>query len=129
MTENPDGLSVVMITRNSERYLGTVLRSLKSVANEIILVDTGSDDATLDISRKYGCRVFEIPWEDDFSKAKNFVIEQARYNWVLNVDSDEVLYGKNARDILLDALSCRDIPAYIVWIENLFDGGRVDQAR
>ena len=129
MHEPNHGLSVVMIAKNSEQYLHVVLRSLRDVADEVVLVDTGSTDTTLDIARGHGCRIFNFPWCNDFAAAKNFGIEQARYSWILNVDTDEALYDKKARSILVSALQDDSIPAYIIWLDNLFDSGRMDSAK
>ena len=129
MSEPAHGLSVVMIAKNSEQYLPVVLRSLKGVADEVVLIDTGSMDTTLDIAREHGCRIFEFPWSNDFAAAKNFGIEQARFSWILNVDTDEVLYDKKAKSVLASALLDDSVPAYIVWLDNLFDSGRIEPAR
>ena len=129
MIAPPHGLSVVMIAKNSEQYLPVVLRSLQDVADEIVLVDTGSTDSTLDIARRYGCRIFEFPWSDNFAAAKNFGLEQARYSWILNVDTDEVLYDKKEKNILTAALQDDSSYAYIVWLDNLFDSGQFESVK
>jgi glycosyltransferase involved in cell wall biosynthesis len=121
MSEPIHGLSVVMIAKNSQQYLSVVLRSLRDIADEIVVVDTGSSDTTLDIARNQGCRIFEFPWSNDFAAAKNFAIEQARFSWILNVDTDEVLYDKTAKSILAAALRDDSAPAYIIWLDNLYD--------
>lgn len=123
------GLSVVMIAKNSEQYLSVVLRSLVEVADEIVVVDTGSTDSTLDIAQKHGCRLFEFPWVDNFAMAKNFGIEQARFSWILNVDTDEVLYDKNARNIIISAMQDSAAPAYIIWQDNLHDSGQIESVK
>ena len=129
MIEPAHGLSVVMIAKNSEQYLPVVLRSLQDVADEIVLVDTGSADSTLDIARTYGCRIFEFTWSDDFAVAKNFGLEQARYSWILNVDTDEVLYDKKAKKLLASALLDASAYAYIIWLDNLFDSGQSESVK
>lgn len=123
------GLSVVMIVRNAEKYLATVLRSLGRVANEIIIIDSGSTDTTLEIARNYSCRIFDFVWGDDFSSARNFGIEQARFSWIMSVDADEVLYDVRAADILAKALADAAVPAYVIWVDNIFASGRVDPVR
>lgn len=129
MRDAPHGLSVVMIARNSEHYLPLVLRSLKGVADEIVLVDTGSTDTTPEIARNHDCRIFEFPWTNDFAAAKNYGIDQARFSWILNVDTDEVLYDKKAKAILEAALRDDSAPAYIVWLDNLFDSGKMESVK
>jgi len=129
MREPAHGLSVVMIAKNSEQYLSIVLRALKEIADEIVLVDTGSTDTTLDIARDHDCGIFKFPWANDFAAAKNFGIEQARFSWILNVDTDEVLYDRKAKAILESALRDESVPAYIIFLDNLFDSGRVESVK
>jgi glycosyltransferase involved in cell wall biosynthesis len=129
MDEPTHGLSVVMIAKNSQQYLPVVLRSLRDVADEIVLVDTGSTDTTLEIAGKHGCRIFEFPWCNDFAVAKNFGIKQARFSWILNVDTDEALYDKKAKSLLASALKDDSVPAYIIWLDNLFDSGLMTPAK
>lgn len=129
MGEISNGISAVMIVKNGERYLSVVLRALHRVADEVIVVDTGSTDATRDIAREQDCRLFDFVWCDDFAKAKNFGIEQARYSWILSVDADEVPYGADVRTILEGAMADAAIPAYVIWQDNIFDSGRVDPVK
>ena len=84
-------LSVCMIVKNEEALLNDCLASVKSVADEVIVVDTGSDDKTVEIAESHGARIFTIEWTDDFSAARNFSLEQAKGNWILVVDADEHL--------------------------------------
>lgn len=84
-------ISACYIVKNEETNL---LRSLQSVCNEadeIVIVDTGSTDDTVAIAEKYNARIFSIPWENDFSKARNFALKQARGEWILFLDADEYL--------------------------------------
>jgi len=125
MQELVDGLSVVMIAKNAGRYLHETLSSLSGVADEIVFVDTGSTDSTIEIAKNHACRIFAFNWCDDFSRAKNFGIEQARHRWIMIIDSDEVVDGNDAKAILGDALMNDSAPAYIVYQDNLFDSGEV----
>jgi len=86
-----DGISVCIIARNEEKMLEDCLKSVRTISDEIILVDTGSDDKTIEIAEKYGCRVFEEKWENDFSKARNYAIDRANYKYILSIDADERL--------------------------------------
>jgi glycosyltransferase involved in cell wall biosynthesis len=115
-----------MIARNAERYLSMSLRSLKRVSQEIVLVDTGSNDATISVAAQFGCRIFHYPWGNDFSAAKNYAIEQAEYSWLLSVDADEVLYDSGAAVLLASVVDEDASPGYLVWIDNLLDSGRVE---
>jgi hypothetical protein len=82
-------LSVCLITKNEERFLAGCLESVRPVAEEIVLVDTGSTDRTLEIVREYGCRVVQRAWDDDFAAARNAGIAVARGRWILCLDADE----------------------------------------
>jgi glycosyltransferase involved in cell wall biosynthesis len=97
-------LSVCIIARNEAEFLPECLESVVSVADEIILVDTGSEDATIELARRYGCRVFAVPWEEDFSAARNFALSQAQGEWILSLDADERLCNAELlHDTLLQA--------------------------
>lgn len=94
-------LSVCLITRNEEQFLAGCLDSVRPVADEIVLVDTGSVDRTVEIAESYGCRVLHRPWDDDFSAARNAGIAVAQGRWILCLDADERLSDSSA---LLDAI-------------------------
>jgi tetratricopeptide (TPR) repeat protein len=82
-------LSATLIVRNESSYLDGCLASLHGLADEIVVVDTGSTDDTRDIARAHGARLSEFAWCDDFSAARNFAIDQARGDWLLYIDADE----------------------------------------
>lgn len=84
-------LSAALIVKNEERYLADCLASIQDLVDEFVIVDTGSTDATPDIARQFGARLFHYPWSGDFSAARNFGLEQLRGDWVLYVDADERL--------------------------------------
>ena len=86
-------VSVCMIVRNAQGTLYRCLDSVKSIADEIIVCDTGSTDRTREIAREYTDQVYEIPWEDDFAAARNESIRRATKDWVLWIDADEHLVG------------------------------------
>ena len=89
MATKPQIVSATLIVRNEERFLAGCLASLRGVADETVVVDTGSSDATRQIAVEYGARVFDFPWRDDFSAARNYAIERARGSWILYIDADE----------------------------------------
>ncbi|HVP68869.1 MAG TPA: glycosyltransferase [Anaeromyxobacteraceae bacterium] len=84
-------ISLCMIARNEERMLPGCLESVKGVVDEIVLVDTGSTDATKDIALRHGARVYDRPWDDDFAAPRNLALSHARGDWVLHLDADERL--------------------------------------
>lgn len=84
-------LSVCMIVRNEERYLKRAIGSVKNVARELVVVDTGSTDSTVEIARSASAQVLSFPWTKDFSAARNHSIEAATSDWILVIDADEEL--------------------------------------
>jgi tetratricopeptide (TPR) repeat protein len=84
-------LSVCMIVKNEAAHLAKCLHSVKAVADEIIVVDTGSADLSRDIAGIFGANVFDFQWVDDFAKARNFAISKACGEWILCLDADEVI--------------------------------------
>ncbi|MDR2888300.1 MAG: glycosyltransferase [Lachnospiraceae bacterium] len=84
-------ISVCMIAKNEEQYLDECLRLLSPYGLEIVVVDTGSTDQTVDIAHRYTNNVFHFDWCNDFSAARNFSITHATHDWVLILDCDELL--------------------------------------
>ncbi len=84
-------LSVVMIVRNEASVLADCLASVRAIADEIVVGDTGSTDTTKQIAIRAGAEVLDVPWRDDFAWARNQVLAQAAGDWLLHMDADEVL--------------------------------------
>ena len=84
-------ISVCMIVKDEEEFLPRCLCSIKDAVDEIILVDTGSNDRTLDIAREFGCKIFHFPWTGDFSAARNESMKYATGDWIFIIDADEEL--------------------------------------
>ncbi|MGB1002315.1 MAG: glycosyltransferase [Prochlorococcaceae cyanobacterium] len=84
-------LSLSMIVRDEEARLGECLRSVQGFADELVVVDTGSTDATVAIAEAAGARVEQIPWPGDFAPARNQALEFLNGDWVLVLDADEQL--------------------------------------
>ena len=83
-------VSAVLISFNEEEKIEGALRSLKGVSDEIIVVDSFSTDATEEICRQYVDQFLQRPWEG-YRSQKQFATQQANHEWVLSLDSDEVL--------------------------------------
>lgn len=83
-------ISVCIIAKNEEDILALALESVKD-ADEIIFVDTGSTDKTIEIAKQYTDKIYNFPWIDDFSAARNFAIEQATGDWIYSIDCDHKL--------------------------------------
>ena len=88
-----------MIMRDSANVLPRCLKSVWGLVNEVIIVDTGSKDDSVNIAKSFGAQVFVDPWQDDFARPRNIGIEKARGNWVLIMDPDEMLIQKDHNDL------------------------------
>ncbi len=84
-------LSLCMIVKDEETLLPHCLNSVQNVADEVIIVDTGSIDKTLDVARESGARVYSFEWFNDFAAARNESLKYAQGEWILVLDADEVL--------------------------------------
>ncbi len=84
-------LSVCVLARDEEASIESCLSSIRTAADEILVVDTGSTDRTKDIALSYGARVEEIPWHADFSEARNFALDKATCDYVFMLDADEYI--------------------------------------
>ena len=91
MDKNKVLISLCMIVKNEQENLKRCLDSVQNQVDEIILVDTGSTDNTVNIAGQYGARIFNYKWNNDFSKVRNFALQQARGKWILVLDADHVL--------------------------------------
>jgi tetratricopeptide (TPR) repeat protein len=101
----PDGpqpaplLTVCLIVRNEERFLPACLDSIRPVAEQVVVVDTGSTDRTVEIARAAGAEVHSFAWCDDFAAARNAALAHARGDWVLVLDADEELPAASLEDL------------------------------
>lgn len=92
-------LSLCMIVKNEEKYLKDCLESVKSVADEIVIVDTGSTDRTIEIAGEYNAKIFSFEWVNSFSAARNFALGNCTGNWILYLDADERLSEKSIEEL------------------------------
>lgn len=92
-------LSVVIITFNEEKNIGRCLESIQGIADDVVIVDSFSTDATESISKKHNVNFISRKWEG-YSASKNFANAQAKYDWVLSLDADEALSEELKKSIL-----------------------------
>jgi GT2 family glycosyltransferase len=92
-------LSLCMIVRNNAGTIRPCLESIKPWVDEMIVVDTGSTDATPDICRELGAQVYHFPWPDSFSIARNESLKYARGQWIFWMDSDDIIDPENGRKL------------------------------
>ncbi|MDB5388449.1 MAG: wbbL 5 [Planctomycetaceae bacterium] len=99
LTDAPVRLSLCMIVRDNESTIRPCLESIRPWVDEMVIVDTGSLDTTPEICREYGARVFEFPWIDDFSAARNASLKHAQGEWIFWMDSDDTISAKCGREL------------------------------
>ena len=75
-------LGLCMIVKNEEEVLGRCLQSVEKICDEIIIVDTGSSDNTMNIALNFGAKVYSFPWNFDFSAARNFSFSLISFGWM-----------------------------------------------
>ncbi len=90
-------LSLCMIVRDEEEMLPRCLEAIKDGVDEMVIVDTGSRDKTVEIAESYGARVLHHTWTGDFGEARNVGLDAATGDWLIIVDADEVFVGDDAK--------------------------------
>lgn len=96
-------ISLCMIVKNEADTLARCLKSVAGVADELIVVDTGSTDGTAAIARRFGADVVDFPWNGDFATARNAGLRRAKGAWILVLDADEELDESGKAELLLCA--------------------------
>lgn len=92
-------ISVCMIVKNEEEVLARCLECVKQFADEIVIVDTGSEDDTKDIAKKYTDLVFDFAWCDDFGKARNFAFDHGTKDFKMWLDADDVILPEDIKKL------------------------------
>lgn len=92
-------LSVCLIVRDEELVIARCLECVRKFADEIIIVDSGSEDRTREIAAAYTDKIFRFDWCDDFSAARNFAFEKAACDYVMWIDADDVVTDENCTRI------------------------------
>ena len=82
-------ITACYIVKNEAAVLARSIASVRACADEVLVVDTGSDDATIEAARQCGARVLQHPWQQDFSEARNFALDAAAGDWIVFLDADE----------------------------------------
>lgn len=116
-------ISIVIITYNEEESLEKTIKMARKLTDDVIVVDSFSTDKTIDIAKFYGATIFHRKWEG-YSKQKNFGNRQAKHDYVLSLDADEVLSDRLVKSIR----NIKDAPkfdAYKFQRTNIFFGKRI----
>ncbi|HHW03154.1 MAG TPA: glycosyltransferase [Thermoanaerobacterales bacterium] len=109
----PSTLSLCLITKDEEKNIARCINSVKDIVDEIVVVDTGSKDKTVEIAESFGAKIIHVKWEDDFAKARNIAIENAKSDWILFLDADEEIKKEDVGKIR-PLLNDDTVEAYIL---------------
>lgn len=120
-------LAVVLITLNEGRDLARCLKSVKELASEIIVVDSGSTDETIQIAKRFGAKVYFRKF-DNYSNQKNFAVSQAKSEWILSLDADEEISPELVKEIR-EAIQSDEFDAYTIPRENIIFGKVIKHTR
>lgn len=104
-SRRPFPIALVMIVRDEESRLGRCLGSVEDLVDEIVVVDTGSVDRTVELARSYGARIGHFTWVDDFAAARNHALSLTTQPWRLILDADQWIADPVAAAVVLDRLS------------------------
>lgn len=113
----PPHLSLAMIVKNEEKNLARCLSSVQDLADEIIIVDTGSTDKTKEIAAQFTDKIFDFTWVDDFAAARNEALKHAAGDWILILDADEIIAQEDHATIQ-EAINNWDITGYRILTRN-----------
>ncbi|WP_337781047.1 glycosyltransferase family 2 protein, partial [Phascolarctobacterium succinatutens] len=84
-----NNLTVVVLTKNEEENIVAVVQNAKKVAAEVLIVDSGSTDKTVQLAEENGAKVVYRAWDNDFAAQRNFALQHVKTEWVLYLDADE----------------------------------------
>jgi len=117
-------LSLAIIVKNEEKNLARLLNSVQGLYDELVIVDTGSTDRTVEIAERYTQNIYHFTWVDNFSKARNFSFSKCTQPWIMWLDADDVLKPEDVKVIReeFDKVSHRRDLNYILfnyhyWVE------------
>ncbi|MFC4767276.1 glycosyltransferase [Effusibacillus consociatus] len=113
-------ISLCMIVKNEEKYLAGALQSVQGIVEEMIVVDTGSEDGTVKIAQEMGAQVLHFAWNGNFADARNFALEKASCEWILMLDADERL-DPEGKGRLSDLVSNPEIDGYFLTVKSGID--------
>lgn len=106
-----------MIVKDEESFIANCLQSVQDIVDEIIIVDTGSTDKTIEIANTYGVKIYHLPWNNNFSAARNFSLDKATGEWIIILDADEELNSLD-KSKLKQLTNNKDIDAYYLKVYN-----------
>jgi len=110
-------LSLCIITKDNEKHLSNSLQIMKEFVDEILIVDIGSKDSTVDIAKRAGANVYQIEWKNDYSEAKNICFEKADGRWILFLNGNEMILSDQLKKVY-SFLDNPNVEAYLLHLEH-----------
>lgn len=113
-------ISACYIVKNEAERLALSLKNQRGV-NEIIIVDTGSTDNTLDVAKNFGAKIFQTVWADDFSTPRNLALSQATGDWIIFLDADEYFTASTAENLrgVIEKIDGTEVNGLLVYLVNI----------
>ncbi len=120
-------ISVTIITLNEEENITKLLKDLKGFADEIIVVDCGSTDKTIEVAKKFGAKTYFRKF-DNFANQKNWAMSKAKEEWILSIDGDEVISDQLKQEIK-QAVNNKQYSGYLISRRNFILGKEIKYSR
>lgn len=120
-------ISAAIIGKNSTKTLEYTILSLRGICNQIVYVDTGSSDHSASLATRLGAEVFFFEWQNDFALARNFALKYVRNDWVLVIDTDEILANINLDELVTKLANNSNIGGFNVEIKNYLNKEDLNQ--
>lgn len=114
-------VSVCILAKNEQKNIVRAIKSVKRIADEIIVLDTGSTDKTVELATKEGAKVFQTEWKDSFAVARNEAMSHATMDWILMLDSDEALSEDSSEKLKQTLVQLSNNKVYLTKITNILD--------
>ena len=114
-------VSVCILAKNEQKNIVRAIKSVKRIADEIIVLDTGSTDKTIELATKEGAKVFQTEWKDSFAIARNEAMSHATMDWILMLDSDEALSEDASEKLKQTLVQLSNNKVYLTRITNMLD--------
>jgi len=121
-----DSLSLAVMVRDDAVRLRRCLQSMRDFTDEIVVLDTGSKDDTMDVAREFGAQLHEIEWPNDFAKALNVLLGFVKTDWLFRMDSDEWIDQDQAKILRTHTRESR-VSAYTVIRKDMTSSGIIDE--
>lgn len=120
-------LTLSMIVKNEEKYLRDCLESVKGIVDDIVIVDTGSTDNTLEIAKEYKAKIYHFDWINDFSAARNYALQYSLGDWILYLDADERL-DPGSKNEIKRIINTSEKAGYYCTVKSIDEGAKFDHS-